>query len=36
MRLLQAVSDNIMQLAGTLRADPDSGNRAQDSASIHQ
>ncbi|KNH05996.1 hypothetical protein BRCH_03981 [Candidatus Burkholderia brachyanthoides] len=36
MRSLQAVSDNIMRLAGKLHADSDSGNRAEDSASIHQ
>jgi hypothetical protein len=36
LRSLQAVSDNIMRLAGTLRADSASARRAADTASIHQ
>jgi hypothetical protein len=36
MRSLQAVSDNIMRLAGTLRAQPESDRAAGDTAAIHQ
>jgi hypothetical protein len=36
MRSLQAVSDTIMRLAGTLRAQPENERRAGDTAAIHQ